>query len=400
MGSDPLRVSDPGYKMGDTFGKIFRVTTWGESHGPAIGVVVEGCPPLIPVAAKETGFHVRNSSGKESFVPALTSLEIQKDLDRRRPGQTGIVTPRKETDTAFILSGIFEGKTTGAPICAMSFNSDAKSEDYDAFKLTDRPGHAGFTYRAKYGIYDYRGGGRSSYRETWGRVFAGAIAKKILKKIHGIEIVGYVSQVADIAAPIDPDKVTMKVVEAHPTRCPHPACAKLIQELIEKAKRDGDSLGGVVGVTVKNMPVGLGEPVFDKLDADLFKALKSIHATKAVEIGLGSEVAEMKGSQHNDPFTIDSHGNVKPLTNKAGGVLGGISSGENLILRVTFKPTATIRKPQRTVTVEGRKTVLEGAGRHDPCVLPRAVATVEAMVALVLADHTLRNLSYASFVKR
>src|SRR3989338_7973455 len=309
--------------MGDSFGKLFRVTTWGESHGPAIGVVVEGCPPLLPLACKETNF---------ANVAALTCPEIQKDLDRRRPGQTGLVTPRKESDAAYILSGIFEGKTTGAPICALALNSDAKSGDYDVFKLTDRPGHAGFTYRSKYGIYDYRGGGRSSYRETWGRVFAGSIAKKILKKVFGIEIVAYVAQVSDILAPLDPNKVTLKDVESSPTRCPHPVCAKNIEALIEKAKVEGDSLGGVVGVVVKNMPVGLGEPVFDKLDADLFKALKSIHATKSVEIGLGGEVAELKGSQHNDPFTTDASGKVKPASNKAGGVLGGISTGENLLL--------------------------------------------------------------------
>ncbi|OGR85539.1 MAG: chorismate synthase, partial [Elusimicrobia bacterium RIFCSPLOWO2_01_FULL_54_10] len=331
---------------------------------------------------------------------ALTCPDIQKDLDRRRPGQTGIVTPRKESDMAYILSGIFENKTTGAPICALALNSDAKSEDYSAFKLTDRPGHAGFTYRAKYGIYDYRGGGRSSYRETWGRVFAGAIAKKILKKVYGIDIIAYVNQVADIVAPIDPNKVTLKDVEASPTRCPHAACAKSMEALIEKAKVEGDSLGGVVGVVVKNMPVGLGEPVFDKLDADLFKALKSIHATKSVEIGMGADAATMKGSEHNDPFTSSKAGEIHPLTNKAGGVLGGISSGENLLLRVTFKPTATIKKPQVTVSVTGKKTVLEGAGRHDPCVLPRAVPTVEAMVALTLVDHYLRDHAYSDFVKR
>jgi len=385
--------------MGDSFGKIFRVTTWGESHGPAVGVVVEGCPPLLPLACKESKLRM-NVGGVDREIPSLICPDLQKDLDRRRPGQTGIVTPRQETDQAFILSGIFENKTTGAPICAMAFNADAKSEDYDTFKFTDRPGHAGFTYREKYGIYDHRGGGRSSYRETWGRVFAGGLAKKILKKVFGIDVVAYVSQVADIIAPIDPNGVTLRDVEAHPTRCPHPAAAKSIQALIEKAKAEGDSLGGVVGVVAKHMPVGLGEPVFDKLDADLFKALKSIHATKAIEIGMGSEAAEMKGSQHNDPFTTDRSGNVHPLTNKAGGVLGGISSGENLLLRVTFKPTATIRKPQRTVTVSGKKTVLEGAGRHDPCVLPRAIPTVEAMTSLVLVDHLLRDRAGSVFLKR
>ncbi|MBI1979146.1 MAG: chorismate synthase [Elusimicrobia bacterium] len=376
---------------GDSFGEIFRVTTWGESHGSAMGVVIEGCPPLLDLDCKQEILTVQGSSGKGYPIPVLTCEEIQKQLDRRRPGQSGLTTPRQESDRAYILSGLFEGKTTGAPISILCWNTDAQSEDYSRFKAVDRPGHAGFTYREKYGIYDYRGGGRSSYRETWGRVAAGAIARKILKKSFGAEIVGYVLQVDSIVANVNPSEVTMSQVESHPTRCPDPVAAKKMESLIEKAKKEGDSLGGKIGLVVRGMPVGLGEPVFDKLDADLFKALKSIHATKSVEIGLGSDVAELKGSEHNDPFTVDKSGKVKPASNKAGGVLGGISTGEDLILKVTFKPTATIRKEQKTVTVEGEETVLEGAGRHDPCVLPRAVATAEAMAALVLADHALRH---------
>lgn len=380
---------------GDTFGELFRVTTWGESHGPAIGAVIEGCPPLLSLDCKPETLTVGTSQ-----VQALSCADLQRELDRRRPGQTGITTPRKESDKAFILSGVFEGKTTGAPISVLCWNSDVKSEDYDAFKKVDRPGHAGFTYRTKYGIYDHRGGGRSSYRETWGRVAAGAIARKVLKERCGTEILGYVSQVSGVTATVDPSRVTLKEVESHATRCPDPIAAKRMQTLIEQAMKEGDSLGGVVSLVVRHVPVGLGEPVFDKLDADLFKALKSIHATKAVEIGQGLGAAEMKGSEHNDPFAADESGGIRPASNKAGGVLGGISSGEDLLLRVTFKPTATIRKKQKTVTVEGEPTELEGAGRHDPCVLPRAVATVEAMAALVLADHYLRDRAQCGFVER
>ena len=385
---------------GDSFGKIFTITTFGESHGPAMGVVIEGCPPGIELKCHEEVLKFQAPNEKECQISVFSCPAIQSDLDRRRPGQTSLTTPRAEADKAYIVSGIFEGKTTGAPITILTWNLDVKSADYDQFKRLDRPGHAGFTYRTKYGIYDYRGGGRSSYRETWGRVAAGAIAKKILKEQFNIEIVAFVQQVSNVVGKIDINKVSLKDVEAHATRCPDPAAAKKMESLIEKAKAEGDSLGGSVGVIVRHVPIGLGEPVFDKLDADLFKALKSIHATKAVEIGLGSEVAELKGSEHNDPFTVDSSGQVRPATNKAGGVLGGISSGEDLILKVSFKPTATIRKEQKTVTVEGKKTILEAAGRHDPCVLPRAVPTVEAMIALVLLDHTLRDRAQCGSVPR
>ncbi|OGR52925.1 MAG: chorismate synthase [Elusimicrobia bacterium RIFCSPLOWO2_02_FULL_39_32] len=385
---------------GDSFGKLFKITTWGESHGPAMGVVIEGCPPLVALKCKEEKIVLRTESGKETGSQLFTCDEIQKELDRRKPGQTGITTPRKEQDIAWILSGVFEGKTTGAPITIVSWNRDVRSQDYDFLKEIDRPGHAGFAYRAKYGIYDYRGGGRSSYRETWGRVAAGAIAKKILREFYGLEIIAYVLQIGKISANVNSEKVTLKEVESHSTRCPDRVAANKMETLIKEAMKEGDSLGGVVGVVVRNMPVGLGEPVFDKLDADLFKALKSIHATKSVEIGLGGEVAELKGSQHNDPFTTDASGKVKPASNKAGGVLGGISTGENLLLKVAFKPTATIRKEQETVNIKGEKSFLKGAGRHDPCVLPRAIATVEAMVALVLADHALRNFAQCGHLKK
>ncbi len=375
--------------MGDTFGRLFRVTTFGESHGPAVGVVIEGCPPLVSLDFKEEQISV-GAGGREIRVPVVTSAAIQKELDRRRPGQSRLTTPRNEADRCIILSGIFEGKTTGAPICALAWNSDSRSGDYDIFKTLDRPGHAGFTYREKYGIYDYRGGGRSSYRETWGRVAAGAIARKILRDEFGTEVVGYVQQIGSIKARIDPDKVTLRDVEAHETRCPDESAAPRMKALIEKAMKDGDSLGGIVGVTARKVPAGLGEPVFDKLDADLFKALKSIHATKSVEIGYGFEAANLMGSEHNDPFTFRA-GKVQPATNKAGGVLGGISTGQNLHLRIAFKPTATIRKPQKTVNLKGKAAEFRGVGRHDPCVLPRAIATVEAMTSLVLLDHFLLN---------
>lgn len=385
---------------GDSFGELFRVTTWGESHGPAVGVVIEGCPPLLSLGFKEEKVFFKDGSGRSAASTVYTSQEVQRDLDRRRPGQTRITTPRKESDNAYFLSGIYEGQTTGAPICAVAWNADVKSDDYDTFKFADRPGHAGFTYRTKYGIYDHRGGGRSSYRETWGRVVAGAIAKKILKEHFNLEVLAYVSQIGKISTPLHPDRISYAQVEAHATRCPDPKAAKKMEALIKKAMKEGDSLGGVVGVSVRNVPVGLGEPVFDKLDADLFKALKSIHATKAVEIGLGLEAAGLKGSQHNDPFITDKSGRIKPQTNKAGGVLGGISTGENLFLRVTFKPTATIRKEQKSVNLKGERTLLKGVGRHDPCVLPRAVPTVEAMTALVLADHCMRDRAQCGFVPR
>lgn len=376
--------------MGDTFGKIFRVTTWGESHGVAVGVVIEGCPPLLKLNLREEKLILSKGKNKIS-VPVLTCSEVQKELDRRRPGQSKITTSRKETDTAYFLSGLFEGKTTGTPICALAWNGDVQSRDYEVFKMTDRPGHAGFTYRNKYGIYDYRGGGRSSYRETWGRVVAGAIAKKILREQCGIEILAYVSQIGSVTAAVSPEKVIFNQIESNPVRCPDPFAAREMELSIEQAMKEGDSLGGMIHVIARNVPIGLGEPVFDKLDADLFKALKSIHATKSVEIGLGSEVAGLHGSANNDLFFRDKKGAVHPKTNKAGGVLGGISTGEPLFLKVAFKPTATIAKVQNTVTIKGKKILLKGVGRHDPCVVPRAVPTVEAMVALVLTDHLLRH---------
>ena len=385
---------------GDTFGELFSVTTWGESHGPAMGALITGTPPLLKFNCKEEKLELALSLGRKVKMSVLTCPEIQEDLDRRRPGQSKITTPRGEADIVYLLSGIFENRSTGTPISALCINRDSHSQDYDNFKYVDRPGHAGYTYRNKYGIYDHRGGGRSSYRETWGRVVAGAIARKFLKKTFGTEIVAYVESVSHISAVIGFDQLNRKVVDAHPTRCPDRKTAELMSEEIEKAMTQGDSLGGVVGVLVRNVPPGLGEPVFDKVDADLFKALKSIHATKAVEIGMGARAATLKGSEHNDLFEVDSSGKVRPRTNNAGGVLGGITTGEDLHLRVTFKPTATVRKPQKTVSIKGKSTTLIGEGRHDPCVLPRAVPTVEAMIAIVLADHCMRLQAQCGWIKR
>ena len=377
--------------MGDSFGKLFKVSTWGESHGSALGVLIEGCPPLVSLDLKEENLSI----GKLS-VPVFTCREIQKDLDRRRPGQSRLTTPRQEQDQAYILSGLFEGKTTGTPIQILTWNNDSRSQDYQTFKTVDRPSHAGFTYREKYGIYDYRGGGRSSYRETWGRVAAGSLAKKILKEQFGITILAWVDQIGSVCSHIDPSQITFDQIESHPTRCPNPDDAKKMETLILQTMKQGDSLGGAISLNVQGAPIGWGEPVFDKLDADLFKALKSIHATKSVQIGLGEQVAQMKGSNHNDVFEVGGLGQIHPKTNRAGGVLGGISTGEDIFLRVTFKPTATIGKPQDTVSISGEKTVLKGVGRHDPCVLPRAVPTVEAMTALTLLDHALRHHAQCS----
>ena len=354
--------------MGSTFGHLFRVTTWGESHGGAVGVVVDGCPPRLPITVEE----------------------IQADLDRRRPGQSRIVTQRQEEDIAHILSGVFEGKTIGTPISLLVWNKDVKSLDYVPMKDLFRPSHADYTYQAKYGIRNWMGGGRASARETVGRVAAGAIARKLLKVCAKTEIVGYVRRVHAIEAAIDPSKVKAGDVERNIVRCPDQAAAEKMIAFIEKVRKSGDSVGGVVELVARNMPVGLGEPVFDKIEADLAKALLSLPASKGFEIGSGFAGTTMLGSEHNDPFIVRG-GRVRTKTNRSGGVQGGISNGEDLIVRVAFKPTATILREQETVDVSGRKAKLRGTGRHDPCVLPRAVPMVEAMVALVLADHLLRQ---------
>ncbi len=355
--------------MGNTFGHLFRVTTFGESHGGGVGVVIDGCPPRLEISAEE----------------------IQLELDRRRPGQSKITTPRKEADTCEILSGIFEGKTLGTPIAILVRNKDTRPQDYDEMSQTYRPSHADATYDAKYGIRNWQGGGRSSARETIGRVAAGAIAKKILKQVAGVEIVGYVKRIKDLEGIVDPDTVTLEQVESNIVRCPDAECAERMIERIEQIGRSGDSIGGVVECVARNMPKGLGEPVFDKLEADLAKGVMSLPASKGFEIGSGFAGTLLTGSEHNDEFYTDEMGAVRTVTNRSGGIQGGISNGEQIILRVAFKPTATIRKEQRTVTRTGVETILAAKGRHDPCVLPRAVPMVEAMVALVLCDHLLRH---------
>ena len=354
--------------MGNTFGHLFRITTWGESHGVAIGVVVDGCPPRI----------------------SLDASDIQVDLDRRRPGQSEISTQRKESDVAEILSGVFEGQTLGSPIHIVVRNEDARPKDYEHMRTAFRPSHADYTYQAKYGIRNWMGGGRASARETIGRVAAGAIAKKVLALEHGVEIVGYVKQVWQLVAQVDPDTVSATDVESNIARCPDQDMAIQMIERIKDARKDGDSLGGIVEAVARGVPAGLGEPVFDKLEADLARAMLSLPSCKGFEVGSGFGGVTMTGSEHNDPFYNDG-GRIRTRTNRSGGVQGGISNGENIVVRAAFKPTATIVKPQETVDIDGNSIVLEGRGRHDPCVLPRAVPIVEAMMALVLVDHTLRQ---------
>lgn len=353
--------------MGNTFGHLFRVTTFGESHGGGVGVVIDGCPPQLEISTEE----------------------IQFELDRRRPGQSKITTPRKESDTCEILSGVFQGKTLGTPLAILVRNKDTRPQDYSEMATTYRPSHADATYDAKYGFRNWQGGGRSSARETIGRVAAGAIAKKILQQVAGVEIIGYVKRIRDLEGVIDPDTVTLEQVESNIVRCPDSECADKMVELIEQISRQGDSIGGVVECVARNVPKGLGDPVFDKLEAELAKAVMSLPASKGFEIGSGFAGTLLTGSEHNDEFYLDETGEIRTRTNRSGGVQGGISNGENIIIRVAFKPTATIRKEQKTVTQDRQETVLAAKGRHDPCVLPRAVPMVEAMMALVLCDRLL-----------
>ncbi|AFY78286.1 MAG: chorismate synthase [Hydrococcus sp. C42_A2020_068] len=353
--------------MGNTFGHLFRITTFGESHGGGIGVVIDGCPPRLEIS----------------------QAEIQQELDRRRPGQSKIVTPRRESDSCEILSGVFEGKTLGTPIAILVRNQDARSQDYNEMAVKYRPSHADATYDAKYGIRNWQGGGRSSARETIGRVAAGAIAKKILKLAAGVEIIGYVKRIKDIEAIVDPNTVTLEQVESNIVRCPNPECAERMIDLIDQTRKDKDSIGGVVECVARNVPKGLGDPVFDKLEAELAKGVMSLPASKGFEIGSGFAGTLLSGSEHNDEYYIDENGEIRTATNRSGGVQGGISNGENIIIRVAFKPTATIGKEQRTVTQTGQETTLAAKGRHDPCVVPRAVPMVEAMMALVLCDRLL-----------
>ena len=354
---------------GNSFGQLFRITTFGESHGGAVGVVVDGCPPGIEI----------------------TEEEIQIAMDRRRPGQSKITTPRKEADVIHILSGYFEGKTTGTPILLVAYNADTKPEDYLNLKDLYRPSHADYTYEAKYGARDWRGSGRASARETLARVAAGAIAQKYLKQNPGVEILSYVDQVGDIKADVDFNTVKAADIESNIIRCPDQNVAEKMIELVDSVRKDGDSIGGIIQGVIRNVPVGLGEPVFDKISADLGKAMLSINAVKGFDIGLGFRSVGMRGSEHNDPFYTDKNGKIRTKTNNAGGTIGGISSGETIHFRVVFKPVSTIKKEQDTVTKEGKVTKLEAPGRHDPCVLPRAVPIVDAMSALVIMDHYLRN---------
>ena len=345
---------------GNTFGTLFRLTTFGESHGLAIGGVIDGCPPNIKI-----------------------DLEyVQNQLDRRRPGQSEITTARNERDQVEFLSGLFEGKTTGVPIGFVIRNKDQRSKDYSALKDVYRPSHADYAYDKKYGIRDYRGGGRSSARETACRVVAGAIAAQLLNEI---KVYSYVSQVGDIK--LQPTHLNLKNIDANTVRCPDETTATKMLELVKLLKEEGDSVGGVISCVIKNVPAGLGEPVFDKLHADLGKAMLSINAVKGFEIGSGFRVAQMKGSEHNDSFTAD----FDTRTNHSGGVQGGISNGQDITFNVAFKPVATINKEQKTVTKDGEEALLKAKGRHDPCVVPRAVPIVDAMTYLVLADHLLRQ---------
>jgi chorismate synthase len=354
--------------VGNTFGQLFRVTTWGESHGGATGAVVDGCPSLLPIS----------------------EAEIQTDLDRRAPGQSHLVTQRRESDTVRILSGVFEGKTLGTPVSLQIPNEDQRSGDYAEVRQKYRPSHADYTYDAKYGIRDWRGGGRTSARETAARVAAGAIARKLLAVRWNVEIVAWVSTVRTITGAGDPETVTRAVVDATPIRCPDPAAAAAMIAAVEEARKNGDSLGGVVTCAVRGCPVGWGEPVFDRLEADLAKAMLSLPASKGFEIGSGFAGTQMTGLAHNDEFYMEGD-RVRTRTNRSGGVQGGITNGETVYFRVGFKPTATVMREQKTVSAVGDDTTITGRGRHDPCVLPRAVPRVEAMAALVLADHALRN---------
>ncbi len=355
--------------MPNVFGKLFTISTWGESHGGGVGVVVDGCPPNLP----------------------LSEDDIQPELARRRPGQSEITTPRKEEDAVQILSGVYEGRTTGTPISMLVFNKDARPGAYSEMKEKFRPSHADYTYQTKYGHRNPEGGGRSSARETIGRVAAGAIAKKILSLASKVETLAYVSRIHDIAMPpAEEVGISSDSIEANVVRCPHADTAEAMIERIKEARSKGDSVGGVIECRIRNLPVGLGEPVFDRFEADLAKAMLSLPATKGFEVGSGFEGALLKGSEHNDLFE-NRDGEVRTRSNRSGGVQGGITNGEDVVFRVAFKPTATILQEQPTVDLQGKETTLMGRGRHDPCVVPRAVPIVEAMANLVVVDHWMRQ---------
>lgn len=352
---------------GNTFGTLFKLSTFGESHGEALGGVIDGCPSGL----------------------ALDLDFVQHELDRRKPGQSSIVTQRKESDKVEFLSGFFEGKTTGTPIGFIIRNENQKSKDYDHIATAYRPSHADYTYDAKYGMRDWRGGGRSSARETVSRVVAGAVAKLLLKK-HGVTVHGYTSQVGEIKLMKDYRKLDLSTVDNNIVRCPDKLIAETMINRIEQVRKEGDTIGGVISCVIKGTPVGIGEPVFDKLHADLGKAMLSINAVKGFEYGSGFDGVTMKGSEHNDLFTVTAN-KVATKTNHSGGIQGGISNGEDIYFRVAFKPVATIMQKQDTINAKKEPVEIMGKGRHDPCVLPRAVPIIEAMAALVLVDHLLRN---------
>ena len=364
--------------MGSSFGKIFRVSTFGESHGGAVGVILDGCPPKLKINIDL----------------------IQNELDRRRPGQSKITTPRNEDDKLEILSGLKEGITLGTPIAMLVRNKDQRPGDYSNLEQVFRPSHADGTYHLKYGIQAGSGGGRASARETIGRVAAGAIAKQLLKNLFNTEILSWVKRIHDIDSQVNKNKLTISKIDSNIVRCPDKKVAAKMIKRIKELQKDGDSCGGVIECLVKNVPSGLGMPVFDKLEADLAKALMSLPATKGFEIGSGFLGTYLRGSEHNDSFVeSDDISKLKTISNNSGGIQGGISNGENIEMKIAFKPTATIGKEQKTVNADGKEVLLKAKGRHDPCVLPRAVPMVDSMVALVLADHLLLHHAQCSIIK-
>ena len=364
--------------MGSSFGKIFRVTTFGESHGGAVGVILDGCPPKLEININL----------------------IQNELDRRRPGQSKITTPRNEDDKLEILSGLKEGITLGTPIAMLVRNKDQRPGDYSNLEQVFRPSHADGTYHLKYGIQAGSGGGRASARETIGRVAAGAIAKQLLKNLFNTEILSWVKRIHDIDSKVNKNKLTLSKIDSNIVRCPDDKVAAKMIKRIKELQQEGDSCGGVIECLVKNVPSGLGMPVFDKLEADLAKALMSLPATKGFEIGSGFLGTYLRGSEHNDSFIeSDDISKLKTISNNSGGIQGGISNGENIEMKIAFKPTATIGKEQKTVNAEGKEVLMKAKGRHDPCVLPRAVPMVDSMVALVLADHLLLHKAQCSIIK-
>ena len=364
--------------MGSSFGKIFRVTTFGESHGGAVGVILDGCPPKLKINIDL----------------------IQNELDRRRPGQSNITTPRNEDDKLEILSGLKEGITLGTPIAMLVRNKDQRPGDYSNLEQVFRPSHADGTYHLKYGIQAGSGGGRASARETIGRVAAGAIAKQLLKNLFNTEILSWVKRIHDIDSQVNKNKLTQSKIDSNIVRCPDDKVASKMIKRIKELQQEGDSCGGVIECLVKNVPSGLGMPVFDKLEADLAKALMSLPATKGFEIGSGFLGTYLRGSEHNDSFIeSDDISKLKTISNNSGGIQGGISNGENIEMKIAFKPTATIGKEQKTVNAYGKEVLMKAKGRHDPCVLPRAVPMVDSMVALVLADHLLLHQAQCSIIK-